>query len=210
MAVCAPNRLMPLANQRQQSVLRWHSAGLINQVVRGNNKAFLEFSQHGHESDSDQGPGPVSRGGGDQDRDLVCEWRGSQESTGMPQAIQITYIRQAEWSANPSLTVRMMRPESGHQAAGLGVGIVWYVCDNSSSYMKCTIQLSYMSVWPSGLRRQLQVLFFFGRRGFEPLSGQATLFFCLYSPHNATSDSSGPCANAFCQPEGQPEGFSCV
>ena len=27
------------------------------------------------------------------------------------------------------------------------------------------------SVWPSGLRRQLQVLFFFGRRGFEPLSG---------------------------------------
>ena len=96
---------------------------------------------------------------------------GCQGNTGKPQTIQNKFISPSEWSANPSLTVRMMRPESGHQAAGLGVGIVWYVCDNSSSYMKCTIQLSYMSVWPSGLRRQLQVLFFFGRRGFEPLSG---------------------------------------
>jgi hypothetical protein len=34
------------------------------------------------------------------------------------------------------------------------------------------------SVWPSGLRRWLQVPFYFGRRGFEPLSGHYERSFC--------------------------------
>ena len=33
-----------------------------------------------------------------------------------------------------------------------------------------------VSVWPSGLRRWLQVPFYLGRRGFEPLSGQTQSF----------------------------------
>ena len=35
------------------------------------------------------------------------------------------------------------------------------------------------SVWPSGLRRWLQVPFYLGRRGFEPLSGQKLAYFFL-------------------------------
>ena len=38
----------------------------------------------------------------------------------------------------------------------------------------------YKSVWPSGLRRWLQVPFYFGRRGFEPLSGQMMNLFFLH------------------------------
>ena len=43
--------------------------------------------------------------------------------------------------------------------------------------------VQYKSVWPSGLRRWLQVPFYFGRRGFEPLSGQmlqGLLFSCTH------------------------------
>ena len=57
--------------------------------------------------------------------------------------------------------------------------------------------MSKVSVWPSGLRRWLQVPFYFGRRGFEPLSGQhkscfCCLKFCMCSPF-LTNISSSDC-----------------
>lgn len=115
--------------------------------------------------------------------ELSVSWFQGTDHDSSVQVIMFSQTHDTSWFTKLPVRTQLLwlgRPAGGIESWAWGPPIdsfkthdVWCVY----VLLFCLVDMVVlMSVWPSGLRRWLQVPFYFGRRGFEPLSGQAKFY----------------------------------